>query len=647
MDNLISVIIPSYNRKDFIDRAIDSVLKQNYKEIEILIIDDGSTDGTYEYLNEKYIGNNTIKIFRNKKNSGAGYSRKSGYEKSNGKYVIFMDDDDYYTNFEFFNHALDEFKKNKNISMVSSSSIKEYVNENRFEESKMNIKGLINKSDYLSKFQLEYMKSNSTFTTIFSKEALEKANFKQMEMVNDSSIYLRALLAGDAYILDEISGIYRVHSKNITFSLKIDFIIENLIEKKKIYDEIKQKKLLEDPDLWLKRQVILTCKYFVENNKLENNDFEILTNWCNENCGNEASKIIECLENSKRINKKKVFLMAYARKNFGDDLFIQMILKRNPQNDYYMKIREPKYLSNLDNYSNLHVIQGEDTDEELSKIDVNEYDAYVYVGGSIFMEGGKVYNLSEKFYNFIKKCKEAGKPFSYVSCNYGPYQTEEYFKLSQRTFKIATDICFRDKYSYNLFKEIETVRYAPDFAFTYEIDNHEKIKNSIGITIIDLSIRKDLATKEEEYIKMLVNNINLYLQNGKKVYLYTFCSHESDERTLDLVLKHFKNNQNVIDVRYDGNIDKFINIYSKMEYMICARFHAIILSILSKQKIQIMSYSKKIDNVIKDLELNLPIINFKALNKNILFDLNKFGYINDEKLKKIIEEAKQQELKIN
>lgn len=645
MNNLISVIIPSFNRKEFIDRAIDSVLKQNYKDVEILVIDDGSTDGTYEFLKEKY-NNSNVKIYRNETNSGAGYSRKSGYQKSNGKYIIFMDDDDYYTNFDFFNHAIDVFKQNECVSMVSSSSSIEYVKENRFEPSIMNIKGLINNSDYLLKFQIEYMKSNSTFTTVFSRDKLEEAHFGQMEMVNDSSIYLRALLAGHAYILDEISGIYRVHSKNITFSLKTDFIIDNLIEKKRIYDEIKQRNLLEDPDLWLKKQVLLTAKYFVENNKLEDKDFEGLINWCKENCGNKSIDIVECLEKARKKINKKIFLMAYARKNLGDDLFVQMILKRNPQNDYYMKIKEPEYLSYLNNYSNLHVIQGDDTDEELSKTNVNEYDEYIYVGGSIFMEGGKVYNLSEKFYDFIKKCKEAGKPFCYVSCNYGPYQTEEYFKLSQKTFETATDICFRDKYSYNLFKNIETVRYAPDFAFTYNMENNDKIKDSVGITIIDLSIRKDLASKEDEYIKMLVNNINSYLEAGKKVYLYTFCKHESDERTLELVLKNFKNNSNVIDVRYDGNLDKFINTYSKMEYMLCARFHAIILSILAKQKIQIMTYSKKIDNVIKDLELDLPIINFKELNENVLFDLNNFGKVEDEKLYNIVEEAKAQELKI-
>ena len=102
---------------------------------------------------------------------------------------------------------------------------------------------------------------------------------------------------------------------------------------------------------------------------------------------------------------KKVFLMAYARKNLGDDIFIKMLLDKYPQIDFYMKIRENEFLNELSEYNNLKVLIGEDTDEELYKMDVEKYDAYVYIGGSIFMEGGRVYNLSEKFLKFVNKCK--------------------------------------------------------------------------------------------------------------------------------------------------------------------------------------------------------------------------------------------------
>ena len=95
-----------------------------------------------------------------------------------------------------------------------------------------------------------------------------------------------------------------------------------------------------------------------------------------------------------------------------------------------------EYLDILARYNNLHILYGKDTDEELYNSDINEYDAFVYIGGSIFMEGGSSYNLSEKFYDFVKRCKENNKPFCYISCNYGPYQTQEYFNLSRRNFNV-------------------------------------------------------------------------------------------------------------------------------------------------------------------------------------------------------------------
>ena len=114
-NDLISIIIPSYNRKDFICRAVESILKQNYRNIEIIIVDDGSTDGTFEFINDEYKSNENVSVFKNEKNSGAGFCRKFGYNKSVGNYIIFMDDDDYYTNFDFFKHAIDIFQKYENV----------------------------------------------------------------------------------------------------------------------------------------------------------------------------------------------------------------------------------------------------------------------------------------------------------------------------------------------------------------------------------------------------------------------------------------------------------------------------------------------------------------------------------------------------
>ena len=167
--NLVSIIIPSYNRRKYLEEAIESVLKQTYENKEIIIVDDCSKDGTEEYITEKYRNNTRIKFYKNKENSGAGVSRKNGYDKSKGNYIIFMDDDDYYTNDDFIERAIEILKLKENISIVSSSSMIEYVNEGRMIESIMNIEGEISNVEYLSSFQQKYMKSNSTLLQFSEK----------------------------------------------------------------------------------------------------------------------------------------------------------------------------------------------------------------------------------------------------------------------------------------------------------------------------------------------------------------------------------------------------------------------------------------------------------------------------------------------
>ena len=91
-EKLISVIIPTYNRERTIQRAINSVLNQSYKDIELIIVDDCSTDKTCEIVN-KY-KDERIKYFKLEKNYGACYARNYGVNKASGKYIAFQDSDD-------------------------------------------------------------------------------------------------------------------------------------------------------------------------------------------------------------------------------------------------------------------------------------------------------------------------------------------------------------------------------------------------------------------------------------------------------------------------------------------------------------------------------------------------------------------------
>ena len=95
-NELISVVIPTYNRGKVIRKSIESVLNQSYKNIELIIIDDGSTDNT-EFVVKK-ISDNRIKYIKLNENKGACYARNIGIKKAKGKYIAFVDSDDYLPN---------------------------------------------------------------------------------------------------------------------------------------------------------------------------------------------------------------------------------------------------------------------------------------------------------------------------------------------------------------------------------------------------------------------------------------------------------------------------------------------------------------------------------------------------------------------
>ena len=98
----VSVIIPVYNVEEYLRECLNSVVNQTLKEIEIICIDDGSTDKSLEILKEYAKKDNRITII-NRENRGVGYSRNEGIKISKGEFIAFMDPDDYYPDVSVLN----------------------------------------------------------------------------------------------------------------------------------------------------------------------------------------------------------------------------------------------------------------------------------------------------------------------------------------------------------------------------------------------------------------------------------------------------------------------------------------------------------------------------------------------------------------
>ena len=105
----ISVVIPVYNVEKYLEQCLDSVIAQSFEDIEVICVNDGSTDSSLEILKRYADNDSRIKII-SQKNKGAGAARNVGIENAAGEYVYFMDSDDYLNAdaFERLNDFLDD-----------------------------------------------------------------------------------------------------------------------------------------------------------------------------------------------------------------------------------------------------------------------------------------------------------------------------------------------------------------------------------------------------------------------------------------------------------------------------------------------------------------------------------------------------------
>lgn len=124
---MVSVVIPTHNRVDLLPRAIESVLKQTYNDIEIIVVSDGSTDGTDDFMRQ-YDNDNRIRYINYKPGKGGNYARNTGFEAAKGEFIAFLDDDDEWlpTKVE---KQLALMKADKSVGLVYTGINCIYVNE--------------------------------------------------------------------------------------------------------------------------------------------------------------------------------------------------------------------------------------------------------------------------------------------------------------------------------------------------------------------------------------------------------------------------------------------------------------------------------------------------------------------------------------
>ncbi|MDD5322845.1 MAG: glycosyltransferase [Methylococcales bacterium] len=266
---LVSVIITCYNREEYIAEAIESVLHQNYQNLEIIISDNCSTDRSLEIIN-RYKADERIKVFTNTFNTGMIKNFQKATELAKGKYITYVSSDDYFIDNEFISDAVNKFERHERVSIVASdwkqmqnSSETGFCAKNFYflDKKFFNFDNIASGKDVF----LSFAKASGSIGTggaMFSRRYLLELNPPFLDDVNgymDFRLSLLLNLKGDVAYIPRITYVWRLHDNNASSGDKSEKSVYKFIKDisfiQSVYEDAKASSIfdIETLDNWKHR----------------------------------------------------------------------------------------------------------------------------------------------------------------------------------------------------------------------------------------------------------------------------------------------------------------------------------------------------------------------------------------------------------
>ena len=219
----VTVIIPTYNDSKHIIHSVNSVLNQSFKDYEIIVIDDGSTDDTKSVLTS-YVESGQI-IYLYQANSGQSIARNNGINNSNGIYIAFIDSDDEWTDKDKLKKQVDFLNDNLDYVMVGTSGV--ITNESKIKI----IDYIVPESDFSIRQSILIKNPFIQSSVVIRKNILiEVGLFPYREDINaeDYSLWLRLGLKGKFFNLINPMTSYMLREGNTSSLKKKDILKDNI-----------------------------------------------------------------------------------------------------------------------------------------------------------------------------------------------------------------------------------------------------------------------------------------------------------------------------------------------------------------------------------------------------------------------------------
>ena len=237
---LVSIIIPTHNRTDYLDLTIQSVLSQTYKHIEIIVIDDGTPNNKNEVLCKTI---DKVKYIKIENSGGPAKPRNIGIREAKGSYIAFVDDDDLWLPTKLEKQVA-ILENNPDFGLVHSCC--EVIDENGIKKNE--IIGRPGSPDVKHGDVSMRMMGNWTLmmpTTLIRKEVLDVVGFFNEKMPaagEDTEFWSRCSFITNLFYIDEPLALYRVHSSNISIE-KAKYIVLPLFLKEVLKRQLSSKRI--------------------------------------------------------------------------------------------------------------------------------------------------------------------------------------------------------------------------------------------------------------------------------------------------------------------------------------------------------------------------------------------------------------------
>ncbi len=727
MEKLVSVCINCYNSEKTILNTVNSVLNQTYKNLQVIVVDDCSTDNSVGIL--KAINDPRIEIHILEENGGISNCNNETFKYVKGDYVAHLDSDDIWLP-EKIEKQVDFLENNKDYGACFTYS--GIIDEN----GEIVIAGTDEKDtifNYKSRSQAEYIRlffeeSNHFHHSSFfvRKEILDKLGNHNLtyRYLHDYDLWVRLVQICPVYCIEEPLMFARICDTNHSFISGEDVLNAHTEESARInYDLINNcpdgifaeafadKFKLSGPhtheELELERAFILfDCLYvtgnknYLANKKLNellrdksylnlakekfgfsvndlyelhkqplfyNNDktvdsvnrINILTARGAElqatldglapfiaNYTPRVDRLLEVrlyrilrrlkstLKEASLIFSKKLHdgkkaktvytVFGFFANNLGDNLFFDILFNRYPDTlfkvvapnscfEFFSKYNNVQYFDESRKLVQLILKVGAKLKKEnaFERLLVKTSKGAIHIGGSIYQQICDWENdLKIRKYRLQK-----GKEYYSLSSNFGPYTTSYYYDFWKEFFKDCTDISFRDRYSYNLYKDIKSVRYCPDLLFSFKYNGEIKDTKHISVSVIDTYLKDRNISSEisKNYENTIADIIKNYSKCGYTIDLLSFCEAQGDSNAIDRLIAKLPNIK-INKIVYDGtDFAPVLNSIATSEIVVASRFHAMVLGYVLGKKVLSITYSKKTDNVLYDLALDTSPLTLNSL----------------------------------